>query len=144
MASVAQDIGAGAVTRITALALTDATVVERATMVVLETDTLPLIVVTVTENRFDPATADAALAWFGFYTLNATIVQRKTGVMPDQTLREWAQRIRRKLCQPGWAEAAAVDDVDPARFRLSDAAKLDKAYSYYPTAFTVRTKEART
>ena len=78
--SVEGTLSTAAATLIDALSLPTVSVVERDVPTVMEGETLPLVVVSVTEDRFEPATAHVSLAYFGYYTLSAVIVRRANDV----------------------------------------------------------------
>jgi hypothetical protein len=144
--SVAESIGDAAETIVTALALPGATVTQRKRPGAVESDAPPLVTISVAVEEFEPATADDAFAWFGYYRLACVIVRKSNAVQEGaDAARDWKQQIRRAITGPALIAngATAVDDCDPEGRTTFDAGAIDKGYDYTPVEFTVRTKEPR-
>lgn len=146
MASVADDIDVGVVALLGTLGLTGATVVSRKVPAVREGETPPVVCVAISEDHDEWETADDATGRAGFYRLTVTIVRRTAGTLADKaTVREWRQKIRRKLTEgPGLAGVPAVDWADSLPSPEWEPGLLDDAWDYSTLAFSVKTREPRT
>ena len=144
--AVEEDILDAGVAVVTALGLSGATVVKRKLPARAEGDTLPLVCVACWEDRYEPATADADAAWFGYYRLAATVLTSSGMKLADgSTDRDWREDIRRAVTGPSLVAAGAdlVDDCDPDGRPPFDPAMLDRNYNFSTAAFVVRTLEPR-